>query len=127
LRTDQFLVSIPLSASETTVVGQWLDRFRRLAVHAWSDPSIADGTLTIHPADFPNLLTYAHPTDCTEFEFYRIRKFGASAITAALSQKHDRVSTELRSMTLSALEGLRASSPDSGALPEFIDPDIIQV
>jgi hypothetical protein len=73
--------------------------------------------LSIHPADLPNLLLQSRPQDCTELEFYRIRKMAALAISKLLQNKKSKLSYELQVMVEDSLSGLKPNilieSPDS--------------
>ena len=124
-KTDDISISISLDHVQAILIRRWLDRFNERTRLAYGVPVIKGSTLSIHPADFPNVLSFAEPEDCTELEFYRIRRLGSVAIAAALASKRDTISIQLRTMTLSALEGLQATPRSFDGLPEFIDPDMI--
>jgi hypothetical protein len=86
------------------------------AQHLWTDPELAGNILTIHPADFAYLLTFAKPEDCSEFEFYQIRQLGRKIIEFDLGRD-----LELRAMALQGLKNLSPTShqelhPDSESL-----------
>lgn len=125
MRLDSFKIQIPLTESQKAVVSLWLERFREAAVHTWSTPELQGQILTIHPADFTNLLSFAEPDDCSELEFYRLRKLGANVIESTLSSEKSKASQELRSMTLAALEGLVPESRIGVPFQELRLPDTI--
>jgi hypothetical protein len=102
---NKYRVQIPLSDNQTVLVKRWIRKYEKIAVHIWSQSSINDNTLSIHPADFPNLLAHAIQGDCTELEFYRIRKQGALAISQALQDKKSKLSSELHAMVENSLSG----------------------
>lgn len=106
-RTDQFRVTIQFDDKQTSLVALWLYRFNQNVTYMWSAPKIIGGTLSIHPADFPNLLLQAQPQDCTELEFYRIRKHGALAISETLKNQKSKLSCELNNMVTGSIAGLR--------------------
>lgn len=125
MRLDSFKIQIPLTESQKAVVSLWLERFREATVHIWSTPELLGPILTIHPADFTNLLSLANPADCSELEFYRLRKLGANAIESALAADQSKASQELRTMTLLALDGLIPESRVSVPFQELSLPDTI--
>lgn len=125
LKLDDFKIRIPLSDAQNALVSLWLSRFLAHSVHIWFTPELQGQILTIHPADFTNLLSFAEPADCSELEFYRLRKLGANAIESALATDQSKTSQELRTMTLSALEGLVPEARVSVPFQELSLPDTI--
>lgn len=106
MKLDDFKIRISLSDTQNALISLWIERFHARSVHIWSTPELQNHLLTIHPADFTNLLSFAEPGDCSELEFYRLRKLGANVIESTLSSEKSKASQELRSMTLAALERL---------------------
>ncbi len=107
MKLDKFRINIQFDDNQTVLVTLWLNRFNQNTIHMWSTPKITGSTLSIHPADFPNLLLQAQPQDCTELEFYRIRKQGALAISQTLKTRKSKISSELYSMVTDSIAGLR--------------------
>lgn len=105
-KLDSFKIHLTLTELQRTLTSLWLQRFHSQSVHVWSTPILDGQILTIHPADFTNLISFAKPGDCSELEFYRLRKLGADAIEATLAKQRSKLSQELRDMTLDALRGL---------------------
>lgn len=105
-KLDAFKIRIPLSETQTALVSLWLERFHAHSVHIWSTPELEGQILTIHPADFTNLISFAESGDCSELEFYRLRKLGADVIESTLAEQKSQLSQELKDMTLHALRGL---------------------
>lgn len=95
MKLDAFKIRIPLTEPQNGLVSQWISRFLANSVHNWSPPDLLGQILTIHPADFTNLLSFAEPADCSELEFYRLRKLGANAIESTLASE-SKTSLELR-------------------------------
>jgi hypothetical protein len=124
-KLESFKVQIPLTESQAVPVSLWLERFHAKAVHTWSTPELNCHFFTIHPADFPNLLLQAQPQDCTELEFYRIRKQGALAISQALKNKKSKLSSELHAMVTDSLSGLRPTEFTEDTSLEIRLPDNI--
>ena len=125
MRLDSFKIQIPLTESQKAVVSLWLERFLANSVHIWSTPELQGQILIVHPADFTNLLSFAEPGDCSELEFYCLRKLGANAIESSLAPDESKTSQELRAMTLSALEGLVPDARVSVPFQELSLPDTI--
>ncbi len=104
-KLDAFKIQITLTESQNIFVPLWLERFNARTTHIWFTPELSNQTLTIHPADFTNLISFAEPGDCSELEFYRLRKLGATAIESILSKQKSPLSQELKDMALDALRG----------------------
>lgn len=105
-KLDSFEIQIQLTETQAALVSLWLERFHARSIHAWSIPVLKGQALIIHPADFTNLISFAKPGDCSELEFYRLRKLGASIIEATLTEQKSELSQELKDMTLNTLRGL---------------------
>jgi len=125
MKLDKFKIRISLSDTQNALISLWIERFLANSVHIWSTPELQGHILTIHPADFTNLLSFADPGDCSELEFYRLRKLGASAIESTLFSANSKAAQELRSMTLAALEGLVPEARFSVPFQEMSLPDTI--
>jgi len=125
MRLDQYLIAIPLSCEQKTIVKVWLERFLMNVTFRWGDANIAGGMLWIHPADFPNLLSQAHSSDCTELEFYRIRKLGSKAVTISLGRRRAKVAANLFNMVTDALIGLNPEECQNDSFLEIHLPDTI--
>ena len=106
MKLDNYRILVPLTEDQTMIVSLWLERFQSRAIHIWSTPELQSQILTIHPADFTNLIAFVEPGDCSELEFYRIRKLGADVIESTLTAQKSQLSQELKDMTLDALRGL---------------------
>lgn len=107
MKYDEFLLAIPLTTDQITLVSTWLERYLGRAKVRWGDAEIAGGMLWAHPAEFPNIIAEACPEDCTELEFYRIRKLGSNAIARSLGPRRSRISVGLREMVDHSLAGLK--------------------
>lgn len=118
-RQQKFRLAIPFDENQRALLNIWLERFLQSAVHLWSTPSIDDRHLFIHPADFPNLLSCAQVEDCTELEFYRIRRIGANVIAKSLG-KRARFHSLLKEMVVNWLDGL---SPSREIMPSHSEGD----
>lgn len=105
-KLEAFKIQIALTETQKSLVSLWLNRFHARSVHIWSTPELKGQILTIHPADFTNLISFAEPGDCSELEFYRLRKLAADTIESTLSEQNSQLSQELKDMTLDALHGL---------------------
>lgn len=105
MNLDKFQVTIPITDRQKELVDLWLTRFHDGAIHVWSDIKHTPAGLVVHPADFPNVLSFAKIVDCSEFEFYQIKRAGAQSIADGLNSKN-RLSTELLEMVTSALKGI---------------------
>lgn len=125
MKLNDFKIRIPVSNAQNALISLWIERFLANSVHIWSTPELQGHVLIIHPADLTNLLSFAEPSDCSELEFYRLRKLCASAIESTLSSEKSKASEELRSMTLAALEGLVPESRVSVPFQELSLPDTI--
>lgn len=121
-KLDIFKLQIALNESQNALVSLWISRFLANSVHIWSTPELQGQILTIHPADFTQLLSFAEPGDCSELEFYRLRKLGVKAIESTL-ESESKTTQELRAMTLSALEGLAPESWVAVPFHELSLPD----
>lgn len=105
-RLNAYQVKIPITDAQKPFILLLLYRFNTQSIHVWSIPKLEGNFLAIHPADFTNLISFAEHGDCSELEFYRLRKLGASAIESALAERKSALSRELKNMTLDALRGL---------------------
>src|SRR5690606_37911370 len=93
----------------------------------WGAADIAGGMLWIHPADFPNLLEQANSADCTELEFYRIRKLGAKAVSRSLGNRRSRISIRLHEMVSASLAGLTPTRNDDNVSIGIHLPDNMEM
>jgi hypothetical protein len=124
-KLDSFKIRILLSGDQKTLVSLLLERFHVRSFHIWSTPELDSQILTIHPADFINLISFVEPGDCTELEFYRLRKLGWMAIESTLDKIKSPTSKELQDMTLYSLNQLVPQEYIAEPFQELEIPDTI--
>ena len=124
-KLNAFEIQIPLTEMQKVLVSMWLERFHAHSVHIWSTPELKDQILTIHPADFTNLISFAEPGDCTELEFYRLRKLGSDIIESTLTNRRTPLAHDLKEMTLDALCRLTPQKIITEKTQELELPEII--
>lgn len=106
MTSEDFLITIPLQPCQLLLVKIWLKRYLDKAKIRWGSAEIAGGMLWVHPAEFPNIMAEARPGECTELEFYRIRKLGTKAVFRSLGKRRSKISIGLLDMVNNSLAGL---------------------
>lgn len=79
-RLDRYRIQIPLNEKQNRVVSNWKARMTQQSNFIWAEPEITQDSLVIHPADFANLCSFADAGDCSQFEYYFLRKLGEKAL-----------------------------------------------
>ncbi len=100
-KLDRYRIQIPLNEKQNRVVSTWKARMIQEASFIWADPEITQDSLRIHPADFVSLCSYADSSDCSQFEYYLLRKLGEKALKQI--QSKGKTERELVDMVEAAL------------------------
>jgi len=92
-------IKIQLMPSQVKSTQKAIALFCKNQLGQFGKPHVQNNTLTIHPADFVELLGYLEKSEDNLFEVYRIAKLGREAIV----QKHKRAKNRGKRQSYSTL------------------------